>query len=261
MRTGHLATMTKVAVVAIALVVAGCSSSTGNDGADGADLCAQAEQRCPAIFKGATCTSSAACQVGCLLESDCALDARFTSCVAARCTTGPVGTVDAGIDTGSRPADPADTGSGTSSKDSGSTGSDTSSSGGRGCSADDKYSCTCAAGVTDDGKGCGASSLASPGVCCSNDSRCRCQSVTCTSNSGGCACMVSGVASSSTSCTGPLCCAFAASSSSGGVGYCACYTKPGTGGCAALGGTTVSSCSASNVPCYYKGDHTVSTCH
>lgn len=266
---------TRIVLFGVALLggIGGLSAcSAGGNGASGA-ACTEAAS-CPGV-RILECTPMIECQAQCLIDNHCSGDAVFAACVRESCAdlvadTGP------GWDSGTYTPDtklpsseePGDTGSGggggTDTGSGGGGGTDTGGGGGGGgggwgCSKDSANSCTCAAGVTDDGAGCSKSTIALPGVCCSTSSRCRCESIQCTSNSGGCACMVVGGPSTSTSCSGKLCCAFSASSSAG-VGYCACYDKPGTGGCAALGGTTVSSCGASNVPCYYKDESSVARC-
>lgn len=245
------------------IAMLGLLTACSSGGSAGGDACARASASCPGISI-TSCTPTIECQAECALDHGCAANEGFSACVRERCT---LGGPDAGRDGGAPSSDtrtsaddpPPRYDSGPSGSDSGTSGTDSSSGGGWGCSADSPNGCTCANGVTDDGKGCSTSRLAAPGVCCSNGSRCRCESILCTSDSAGCSCMVTGLPSKSTSCSGPLCCAFPASSSAG-VGYCACYYKPGTGGCAALGGTTVSSCGASNVPCYYKDEHSVTSC-
>jgi hypothetical protein len=246
------------------VIAALCFFTACSSGGAGGDACARANA-CPGVSI-TTCTPSMECQAECLVDNGCTVDARYMTCVRTRCTldgrdagrdtatpTTDTGTADDDPEPIDDPGDPPDRDPDDDEE------ADSGTGGGWGCSQDSPNSCSCAEGVTDDGKGCSASRLAAPGVCCSNGSRCRCQSISCTSNSSGCSCGVIGAPPTSTSCSGPLCCAFSASSSYG-VGFCACYNKPGTGGCAALGGKTVSSCGASTVPCYYDDEHSVSTC-
>ena len=280
----------KATMLWIGTFVAACSSGNMDaPGGGGADVCALAMRTCPSDFgvPGTTtpeCTPTVACEMQCLLDSGCAIDQRFAAC-DEHCTSS---VVDAGaLDTACTgdcvpchtSADcPAfapecsaagrcvggggvtDSGTPTPGDDTGSAAGDTSPpSGAWGCTIDNPYSCTCAAGNHDDGKGCSPSTLAAPGGCCASSTRCTCESVLCSSNSGGCTCILGGLPSTSTSCDGPLCCVFPASSSFG-FGGCSCYTGGKPGGCAALGGTEVSSCSAGNVPCYYTEDHSVPSC-